>query len=219
MKAAAVLVEKFPDLMVFIFSFVLLFPLLKWFSTKKLENRKVGLKQIEIANSIMKSNLDRPSRKQIYLTEQLFESMYNRDFKYSEIQALLKASNPSKAVLLFKKGRRFLQLSRSRKSFVLKKEYRYIKVLGKKVYFIGLTDLLAYFFFAMFGGFSLLVVWYIYETNIWFGKFFFVSNFVWAGLLSIIGMVCLFIALKILTPDGYLRDAKALVNEYHEKNP
>ena len=120
MKPIAIIAEQYPNIALFAVALFILLPLFKWFSSLRIENRKVGLKQLELGQSIFKSNFDRPSKKQRFLTEQLFESMYKCSFSYAEISVLMRATNPAQAIGDFKKCKAFVRLSNSKKSFVNK---------------------------------------------------------------------------------------------------
>jgi hypothetical protein len=84
------------------------------------DSSRVTLKYIEIASSILKPTFNTTNKKQIYLTEQLFQSNYKYPFTYQQISVLLNCESPSRAISEFPKICFFLKYSITKNSFVEK---------------------------------------------------------------------------------------------------
>ena len=215
MKPIAIIAEQYPNIALFAVALFLLLPLFKLFSSLRIENRKVGLKQLELGQSIFKSNFDRASKKQRFLTEQLFESMYKCSFSYEEISVLMRATNPTQAIEYFKKCKAFVKLSNSKKSFVINKDYKCFTVFNRKIYYgVVIAEFSAYFVTAMLSFIAYSLLWFIYSQNAWEAKAFYVSNIVWGVLLAVFGSLFLMIAFLILTRTGNVKFTDKLLAEY-----
>lgn len=134
---------------------LLMLPIVKLLSSLYFEKHKINLKKLEIAQSVLSGNLNKPSIKQRYLTEQIFTSIYKYRFSYNEINVLLKYVNPSQAFDLYIKAGHFLELSNKMNSFRLNKHYWRISTRYFSVYPHNLYLMLRYFVCGFIG----VIVW------------------------------------------------------------
>ncbi len=198
--------EKYPYIAVFALFLSILIYFIKWIFSHKIENIKNTIKQIEVANLIIKSDLNKPSKKQRFLTEQVFNNIYKWSFSYAEIRALLNSEEPSKAFHAYKKGNKYLKLSTSGKTLVKKKNYKKIMKWG-----IQITEFFHFILYLITAGGSFLLLalsLYIYKGN------HFDSSLYWAICSLAFSIAMFFLAIRILVQSGGIREAEKLLSYY-----
>lgn len=213
MQQLFIVLSQYPKLFLIAFCFLILIPLLRVLISHYFGSRMVGLKKIELVNDILSRDLNRPSKKQRFLTEQAFSVMYNFKIDYDEIKALLHYKKPSKAFRLFKKAHKYLEISRSGKSMVLKSNYC---KLGKSIftfYPLNLWYSLIYFVNASLASLFFLPCWLIYKSGDWFDRDFILQNWFWAAMSFLVAMIFIVLALKSLWSVGTIKYAFELVEE------
>ena len=205
--------KSYPEIILgFIFiSFFL--GLLKFVFSQYVENKKVSLQKIELMNNILKFNLNKPNARQKFITEQVFTAAFGKAFIFKEIKALLNYESPSEIILLFIKGRRYLQVSKSGKSFVLNKKYRRYQIFKMDVYLQNVKYFMLYMIFSLLIIFPVTILHTTFINNSWFDTNFNVVNIFWAFIASSIALLFAALAVTCLFRSGKIAFAFKLIEK------
>lgn len=209
----AALAADYPTLILGAIIITVFAALLKLFLSLYTESKKISLQKLELADNLLKFNLEKPSPTNRFLTEQLFLSMFKCRFEYEQIKVLLKSQAPLESFILFKSGRRFLKLSKSKKSLVLKKRYQTFKVFNWEIQRQSVRELIEYFVMAMLAAFMFVLTWLIYKRGGLFNVDWLVPNLIWYIMSLSCSLLLAFVALLILKDTGKLRFAIELADK------
>lgn len=210
-KIPSELISSSPFILVLVITPILVTALFSVLNARR-DSTKVALKYIETANAFLKPTFNTSNKKQIYLTEQLFKCIYKYPFNYYEITALLNCKLPSKSIELFLLGKKFLELSTTKKSFV-EKEGPWYSIFGKSPLITNIMLLIIYSVLAMIGGILSVITWgfirrrYL-ESNESFDIYFIFSLTVMFFCCSLI-----IIAVKFLRQVGKKKIAVEFIND------
>ncbi|WP_158683042.1 hypothetical protein [Shewanella sp. WE21] len=195
---------------------LLMLPIVKLLSSLYFEKHKINLKKLEIAQSVLSGNLNKPSIKQRYLTEQIFTSIYKHRFSYNEINVLLKYMNPSQAFDLYVNAGQFLELSNKMNSFRLNKHYWRISTRYFSIYPHNIYLMLKYFVCGFIGIIVLFMGFNLLSKNDFINGFF--NNWygmpvwLWAFFACGGGVIFLAFAFKSIASVGGINKAFTLID-------
>ena len=186
---------------------------LRFIFSQHLESKKVSFQKIELLNNILKFNLNKPNARQKFTTEQAFSAVFGRIFVFNEIKALLNYESPSEAILLFLKGSRFLKVSRTGKSLVLKKKYRKFTIFKIDFYLQDAKFFFLYFVFSFLTIFPITIIHSTYTSNSWFADSFGLINIFWVFIAGSITITLVGLAIISMLQSGKIAQAFKLVSK------
>ncbi|PKG37076.1 hypothetical protein [Psychromonas sp. Urea-02u-13] len=179
--------KNFPEIILGIICISAVIGALRFLFSQHFERKKIGLQKIELINNILKYNLNKPNARQKFSTEQAFSAVFGKVFTFDEIKAILQYKSPSKVLALYLEGRRFLKVSNSGKTFLLKEQYGKEKVFGINIYFQDIKFAFLYLLFSMLTIFPITIIHTTYTNSSWFESSLGLANMFWvlmSGLLT-----------------------------------
>jgi hypothetical protein len=184
----------------------------------KIEGKKVSLQHIAIADSVLKPNLNKADKKQKYLTERLFESMYKYRLSYSEIVILLNCNNQSAAIRLFLQSEYFLKLSNSERSFVLKEKENKFSIHGRSVFATGVLLFLRYVAIGFLSIFLFVAAYYFFPNFSGDVQAEQITNLAVSVLLFFFGLLGSILAFRTLLIMDSKKNAVNFIQEHFPEN-
>lgn len=188
--------KSYPELILGFITITAILGVLRFLLSQSLESKKVSFQKIELLNSVLKYNFNKTNSRQKFITEQAFSAVYGKRLSFNEIKALLNYKSPSEAILLFIKGRQFLNVSTTGKSFVLNKKYRKFTIFKIAFYPQDIKFLFLYFIFSFLTIFPIFIIYLIYTSNSWLDESFGLKNIFW--FIMAVTMTLMFITLAIV---------------------
>jgi uncharacterized BrkB/YihY/UPF0761 family membrane protein len=209
MNLTSDLISSYPIILIFVIVSGLI-TLLYGALTVSRDNKKVKLKYIEVASSILKPTFSTTNKKQIYLTEQLFQSHYKYPFTYAQISVLLSCENPSKAISEFPNRHYFLKLSDTKNSFIERNsEDGFIYNLNS--WWTGFALFMSYMVLASSGVFIGYIGLELYDH---FLEVSILSAYTSTSILFILSVILLFLAYKSLSSVFKKNEAQKFLKEH-----
>jgi hypothetical protein len=177
------------------------------------DHTKVTLKYIEIASTILKPTVSTTNKKQIYLTEQLFQSHYKHSFTYTQISVLLNCDKPSQAISEFRKVNFFLKLSSNNDSFI-ERDGSDSFIYKPNPFWTGVALFILYLILAPSGLYLGIAGLGLYEYLLSDSGPSIITAYIVTGTIFLVSAALLFIAYKSLSSVFRKSEAKYFLKEY-----
>ena len=199
--------KSYPEIILGFIIFSAILGVLRIIFSQYLENKRISFQKIEIINNILKFNLNKSNARQKFTAEQAFSAVFGRSFIFNEIKAVLNYDSPSEAIRLYLKGRRFLKVSRTGKSFVLNKNYYRFEILKKYFYFQDTKFFFLYIIFSLLAILPITIIYTIYTNDSWFADNLGLINIFWAAIAGIVALMLIGFAIINILQSGKIAHA------------
>ncbi len=157
---------------------------------------------------LMKAYADSNQEIHRLVVEQMFQSLFKSKVRYEVIEILLKASNPSKAIVLYNTSCRYLKVEKKQLVFV--DDYATSKSRQKERIFRKPKNFIYYLMLATLGCSGLVYLYFEFDVNRLMESSYYIYNFLFWFLISISSLTCFPFAYLFLTDNSSISDAEEL---------
>jgi len=191
-------------------------PLVKLFHYIVHSNRSYKTQSLEMLYKVLGTSENVSNR---LVVEQLFVSQFKLDVDYETIVVLLKFPSPTKAISLYKKSARYLEVCRE--GLIYKEKYNSRNKRRWERYKRPILNYILYLVSAMISFLVGLYVYRSFDINVIFEINYFLFNWTLWGLSTLMSIFCAIIAISFLTDTKSIKDAEALMalTDTHKKTP